>query len=471
MAEGENTDEQKREQKSFRDFCSVFDDSLFAGVKVEKGEPQFCFPRGYPDPRKGADPKDDAAKAKAESELKDDFFRLLRIIEEVKKNYGDKLPEEEKESFGFPIRACIAVLQYWLDFGYFMETETVYKKGLFGKISWPKTIKRIKPQVVKGKDGRYNIVYLDLISRLTRHNEDNLITLIHKYCVHYAAKTIGPLLGVSESELDPPELDFDYAVFSETLNEKISTTFNDRFLELFQAMKEIVEYLEEKSKEGGESADEPRYGVKSFAYAWELMVDRIFGNPPEETNKSDFNPHLKFVATGANDKNGESFGDEDERKKTDQSEAAEETHRSTLRPDTIMFDKGDCFILDSKYYKFGLVGKKEGLPGGDSITKQIAYAEYIDRRRPEFGCGKVYNAFILPYRVAAENAKLPGADTTIGRFDARFAGYIYGDWKDLNRPYHKIICILLDMKSAMRNYAPDKAAQQALAQMIRDAAK
>ncbi len=467
----QDEDKEKRAQKSFWDFCRSSDDSLslFAGVQIDKGkdgergEPQFCFPRGYQKPLE--------KNATTEAELKADFFRLLRIVDEVKANYGDKLSEEDRESIDFPIRACLAVLQYWLDFGFFMETETVYRKGLFGKISWPRTIKRVKPQVVKGSDGRHSVVYLDLISRLTRHSENNLITLIHKFCVHYAAKTVGPLLGVSESELDPPELDFDYAAFSETLNEKISTTFNDRFLELFQAMSEIVEYLEKKNATGGESADEVRYGLKSFAYAWEYMVDSIF----KSANASDYNPHLKFVATGAKDTNGESFGDEDERKKTDQSEAAEETHRSTLRPDTILFDKGDCFILDSKYYKYGLAGKKAYLPGGDSVTKQMAYAEYAMLKKSSLEIsGNIYNAFILPYCKTAENKEIPGKDEILGPFAARRVGYIYGDWKDQDDPklpYHKIACILLDMKSVMRNYAPNNAAQKALAQMIQAAVK
>ena len=452
---------QERLQMSFWDFCLVSNDSLFAGVQFDKSKdgkpatPRFCFPRGYQKPSERS--------SATEAELKADFFRLLHIIEDVKANYGDKLPEEEKAPFDFPIRACLAVLQYWLDFGYFMETETIYKKGLFGKINWPKTIKRVKPQVVKGADGRYSVIYLDLISRLSRHKEDCLITLIHKYCVHYAAKTVGPLLSVSESELDSPELDFDYAVFSETLNEKMSTTFNDRFLELFQAMKEIVEYLKEKSTESGESADELHYGLKSFAYAWEYMVDRIF----KTAEASDYNPHLKFVATDAKDQNGESFGDEDEKR----SEAAEETHRSTLRPDTIMVgDNGDCFVLDSKYYKYGLTGNKTDLPGGDSVPKQMAYAEYVEKKK-SVAAEHIYNAFILPFCAAAENGILPGNDENLCSFVARRVGYIYGDWKDKSRPSHKIVCILLDMKSVMRYYASSKDARKALAQMIREGAK
>lgn len=42
----------------------------------------------------------------------------------------------------------------------------------------------------------------------------------------------------------------------------------------------------------------------------------------------------------------------------------------------------------------------------------------------------------------------------------RYAGYIYGDWKqvpDAQHPYHKIACILLDVKSVMQNYVASGA--------------
>ena len=55
-----------------------------------------------------------------------------------------------------------------------------------------------------------------------------------------------------------------------------------------------------------------------------------------------------------------------------------------------------------------------------------------------------------------------------GLFKMCRAGYIYGDWKDRSKPYHKIACILLDMKSVMRNYANNSAAQSELAGVIGD---
>lgn len=86
----------------------------------------------------------------------------------------------------------------------------------------------------------------------------------------------------------------------------------------------------------------------------------------------------------------------------------------------------------------------------------------------------IYNAFIMPYCADAGKwdeiaavAELPRNDV----YAMKRVGYIYGDWKnvkDENRPYHKIHCILLDMKSVMRNYANNPAAQSELAGVIGD---
>ena len=75
----------------------------------------------------------------------------------------------------------------------------------------------------------------------------------------------------------------------------------------------------------------------------------------------------------------------------------------------------------------------------------------------------VYNAFIMPCCAEAE-----GASANSATFQMKRAGYIYGDWKDRSKPYHKIHCILLDMKSVMRNYANNLAAQDELAELIKN---
>ena len=446
---------------SFADFC-VYDawrssdekkDKSFVGIKIEDNRPKIYFPMGY----RASKPSEDVCKR--------DFYQLIAVLND--KSLQSYFSEEDlkKSQLDFPFYAYLSVLQYYLDFGYFVESETIYKKGFSGKISWQRTIKRIKPQVVKDEEGRHQVVYLNLITRKTSYREDNLITLVHKFCVKEAAQLIGPLYGISEDEVEEPELLFDYELFAEVIQDKIAATFNDKHLELFHAMLKMVRYLGNKENRGEDgSENEPLFGVNTFAPVWEAMVDKIFGKLPQGVAKDKFNPHLRW-----ND------GCRDE--KLDESEeeiVLNDPKRSTLRPDTIMVCGEGTFVLDSKYYKYGLTRFNSHLPGAESVCKQMAYAEYVEKMLGDPSTSlhfaqddtlSIYNAFIMPYCADAE-----GASASSATFQMKRVGYIYGDWKnvkDENRPYHKIHCILLDMKSVMRNYANNPTAQSELAGLIR----
>ena len=453
---------------SFADFC-VYDawcsgdekkDKSFVGIRIEDNQPKIYFPMGY----RASKPSEDVCKR--------DFYQLISVLND--KSLQSYFSEEDlkKSQLDFPFYAYLSVLQYYLDFGYFVESETIYKKGFSGKISWPRTVKRIKPQVVKDEEGHDQVVYLNLITRKTSYREDNLITLVHKFCVKESARLIGPLYGISENEVEEPELLFDYELFAEVIQDKIAATFNDKHLELFHAMLKMVRYLGNKENRGEDgSENEPLFGVNTFAPVWEAMVDKIFGKLPQGVAKDKFNPHLRW-----ND------GCRDE--KLDESEeeiVLNDPKRSTLRPDTIMVMGEGVYILDSKYYKYGLTGFNSHLPGAESVCKQMAYAEYVEKMlgdpstslhfaQDDTSPKRIYNAFIMPYCADAGKwdeiaavAELPRNDVYV----MKRVGYIYGDWKNRGQNYHKIHCILLDMKSVMRNYANNPAAQSELASLIR----
>ena len=281
-----------------------------------------------------------------------------------------------------------------------------------------------------------------------------------------SARQKGPLYGILENEVEEPELLFDYELFAEVIQDKIAATFNDKHLELFHAMLKMVRYLGNKENRGEDgSENEPLFGVNTFAPVWEAMVDKIFGKLPQGVAKDKFNPHLRW-----ND------GCRDE--KLDESEeeiVLNDPKRSTLRPDTIMVMGEGVYILDSKYYKYGLTRFNSHLPGAESVCKQMAYAEYVEKMLGDPSTSlhfaqddtlSIYNAFIMPCCADAE-----GASASSATFQMKRVGYIYGDWKnveDENRSYHKIACILLDMKSVMRNYANNPTAQSELAGVIGD---
>ena len=456
---------------SFADFC-VYDawcssdekkDKSFVGIKIENDRPKIYFPMGY----RASKPSEDICKQ--------DFYQLIAVLND--KSLQSYFTEEDlkKSQLDFPFYAYLSVLQYYLDFGYFVESETIYKKGFFGKISWPRTVKRIKPQVVKDEEGHDQVVYLNLITRKTSYREDNLITLVHKFCVKESARLIGPLYGISENEVEEPELLFDYELFAEIIQDKIAATFNDKHLELLHAILKMVRYLGNKENRGEDgSENEPLFGVNTFAPVWEAMVDKIFGKLPQGVAKDKFNPHCEW------DLNSRKPG--------------YENPNYAMRPDTIMWDEESnrLYVLDAKYYKFGVTGSASDLPSSGSICKQIAYAEYVETHwKKILGVDSIatpstslqndtqpkpiYNAFLLPYCFDADNSQLPPDDGFETRpCKMRFIGFCHGNWKNLDakpgeddyRPYHRIAGILLDVRSVMENYGASGKAQKTLAELL-----
>ena len=449
----------------------------FVGIRCEKSkedgalETSIIFPLGYF--------KDDTAlRELPEEELREYVVNLFTVLsdpslqEQIHQDSSISTFAEEHGESEFPMVSYLNVIRNFLDFGYLDEKEILYKKGANGKISWGRTIKAVRPVITENEQ---NLVYLDFIARKVSYNEDTLITQVHKFCVHDALVKLGFLFGIDPSE--EPQLDFDYDLFCNAIHSKLAKTFNDRDLRLLADLARIVEYLAGHKTEDGKTADDFYFGVNKFAPVWEAMVDRIFGKLPQGVTKDKFNPHLKFVVEGS--RNGDGFNYQDEDNK-------DEKHRSTLRPDTIMIkeipdqvgdDRIGVYILDSKYYKYGLTKSPAHLPGAESVCKQMAYAEYVETRLKEIPAFAgmtshgVYNAFIMPYCADAGKWDEIAAVATLPRNDVyamKRTGYIYGDWKDRSKPYHKIHCILLDMKSVMRNYANNLAAQDELAELIKN---
>ena len=434
----------------------------FVGIRCIKAndgryETRIDFPMGYF--------KDDASiSILSEENLRENVMNLFSVLSDadlmsnVREDSSIAANSDEAKETAFPMLAYLNVIRNYLDNGYITEREVEYKRKAHGKVNWNRTIKMTKPFIDEDES---NLVYLDLIARKVNYNEDCLITLVHKFCVHDALNRLGFLFGIEPTE--EPILDFEYELFCSAVNAKLSKTFNDRDLHLLSDLAKIIEFLAEHQTEDGINT-EYYFGVNKFAPVWEALIDRIFGTASREEKKNKYNPHLWFVAKNSNKPEGEKYQDEEEKDPDDA-----ESKRSSLRPDTIMVNGDNLFVLDSKYYKFGITHNKAHLPGAESVCKQMAYAEYVEKER-DFASDCIYNAFIMPYCVDAVDsiASLQNDDCATP-FGMKFEGYIYGDWKmvpDANRPYHKIACILLDVKSVMQNYTVSIDAQRELAKLI-----
>jgi hypothetical protein len=120
-------------------------------------------------------------------------------------------------------------------------------------------------------------------------------------------------------------------------------------------------------------------GVNRFEIVWEKLIDFLFGNE----DKTKYFPHAHWYIF----KNG----------------SVEES--SALEPDSIMKIDDKYYVLDAKYYQFGVTGDPNDLPATSSIQKQITYGKYIAEHYCKDSEDSVCNAFIMPFH-AADNEKI-----------------------------------------------------------------
>src|SRR5574344_143501 len=435
--------------------------SDFVGLAIKRDkdknlEAWATFPMGY-----GSEAK---THESVSPELRSEILLLVRTISGCKRLEGECVSQinSEKSKQNFPIASIIYLIEDFLDRGsYYTEKEKIAGRGLPGKISWSATIKRIKPIV-----SETGTAFLDFIVRKTRIKQDQLITELHKYCVRRAFEYLGFLYTSAMPEeglLTGDDIGKDGAYYSAFLEEKIAETHLEANAELFSQMKNLIDNSDCESELSAVT-----YGTTSFHVVWESMVDRVYGTI-EESEKKYVQPgsHWAFVDDSSKTRNN-----------------------AVLRPDTIMLTgKGPdkkCYILDSKYYSYDVLRKKDAeneseddedngqetvsahgsIPGTDSIQKQITYAEYIDKvltpaknpnqEKYKFNSDKIFNAFLLPGNLGDD--KPP-----------KYIGYAEAAWNvhAQNVKYRKIHGFRLDTKTLMRNHKQkDSEAIKILADVI-----
>ena len=424
---------------SLSDLCVYFDAEnsrdeetglvdKFVGLRFVDGKLSIHFPVGYTKPENADD-----------KQIRLDILNLISVLS----SFGT--PESllhqtdirlKSTQVTFPIHAYLFVINDFLNHGYYRSKEQIYKRTPSGKISWSRTIKQVRPQIANE-----NAVYLEFITHRTNHNEAELITLIHKFCVHESFCKLGFLFS-SFVPAKPPIV-FNKNFFTSILQAKIAHTFNESELLLFKNMLDIILYLDS-------SADKENFifGTNNFHHIWEQLVDSVYG----EKDKEKFYPKVYWHLNGS--KADFSFGNSEK--------------RNSLRPDTIMIQnrgkpEQKIFVLDSKYYQYGATKNPNHLPDSASVVKQLAYAEYIANpknksRLPSdiqqnLDSQKIYNAFIMPAFVnESQNIGFVSADYALPQ-----------DSEQTEKPYHKIYGILLDTRTLMHSHRPHNI--QAIAEL------
>ena len=380
-----------------RSKCSVNSNremDTFVGIRCYDGDISINFPMGY-------------HISEDDNELRKDILLLFATLSANTERKESELLKQggSFDKVEFPLQSYMYLIKDFFARGYYKEQEVLYKVGKAGKINWNRTIKNQKPYVQD-----MDVFYLDFITKKNSVKENELITLIHEYCVYESFERIGWLF--TKMMPKKPWIIKQERFFRSVLKEKISHTFNDKNRRLFRHMLAIIDY------EGDKTSDRNyRYGTYRFEYVWEKMIDKVFGIE----NKAEYFPKTTWYVNGNKYDN------------------------ASLEPDTIMIYGSNVYVLDAKYYKYGVTKKVWDLPESSSINKQITYGEYIaneNRFKKKYGENmQVFNAFLMPF----DSLKSKHLDNE----DMVKVGEAVSNWKDNSEEYQKIQGILIDVKTLM----------------------
>lgn len=390
-------------------------DDRFVGIRIDTDSATVCFPIGYDLPT------DDA-------QIRKDIRLLIHILAEFVAKDGhihSSNSESPLHSVDFPINAYMTVIEYYLSANgkYYTETDLTYKSTTNGSINWPRTIKNQTP-FIQNKDGFNSFAFTSFTVRLPKLNDTNIITQINKFCVYNAFTYLGWLYASHMPE--KPKSHPDVKTSITVIKNKLSALNDDKKKSLFKAMYDMLCYLNKQT-----SKKQICFGTENFEIIWEKLIDRAFG----VKNKDCFLPKSRWLLD---------YG------------YYKEKH--PLMPDTVMVLDGKYYVLDAKYYKYGLTGSPDHLPNGTSINKQITYGEYLEKYKG-ISEDSIFNAFIMPFNMAANIFEI---NEPIGNI-----GEAIGCWRHNKKYYERIQGIVLDIRHLMYCYSNKSVKEKiALAECI-----
>ncbi len=392
-----------------RDCClsSMEISDYFVGIRFMNGFPKVVFPHGYNLPE-------------SDEELRKEIILLLGVLQRFSDlRDGETTGLSGDNISSVPLSSYQYIIQDFLSHGYYTEKENRYIKSQKGKINWKRTIQ--KERAFMDAD---NAVYLNFQTKSNQINSDNLVSLIHEYCVYLSFRKFGWLYLHASFEPRKPVIPFNPDLFIGILLSSMSKTFNDHKKMLFYSMIQVIKDNEGKIVHESISLEDYSIGVDKFDPIWERLIDYTFG----EANKNEYFPHAKWYST----------------------EYKEIKKSSPLKEDTIMKLRDSIYILDGKYYKYGITNDVNHLPPTDSIQKQITYGTYVAETMKVVPKEQVYNAFILPFSKEPDENKY------------KFVGVGMADWEKYNSStmnYKYILGILLDTRWIINNYARHNIAE------------
>ena len=413
------------------EFKRSYEEDNFVGLKYKKDKINIYLPLGY-DSNAFRTEKELNAEQKVDLLLLLKTISLVKSTNNIKTDFGDDIGDNNE----IPFNSFIWIINDYFNNGLYQEIEKNYLQKSHGKINWKKTLNS-EHYFTNNSVSFINPFYESSIQKATQ------ITELNNYCLHKSVEYIGFLFGniiIPESTLIDGAVKNNIKYYMELINKELSRSFNDRKKMLLINMKRILEMSFDESFE-----NQSTYGTRKYEYVWEKMVNNTLGS---RIDISKFFPNAFWNIRG---------------------KKAEEDH-SKLRPDSIYIDKqsSKAYILDAKYYKYGITGNIIDLPHTDSIQKQITYGDHISNHYEIYGFEKnnIFNAFVLPFNKKSE--------PFITDNNMIYMGYANSAWRDKTRvlSHEKIALLLVDTKYMIDCfYQKEKADIKKLVELIEEANK
>ena len=400
MTSSINNDERVKLEIIYHKVTNKVDDS-FVGIRIRNDKVDFYYPETY-----------DFDNSSLEK-TRNDVLAILQTISIAKthSNANAKIESTFSKNEAIPLLSYLWVIKDYLQNGLYVNREMVFENNKRGKIDWKKTL---NGQLIISNG---NIIYSNIVVSV-KNELDNIIVQIHKYCVKKSFDILGWLFGINNSSFIemPPFQTKLKPLYIDALEKELKNTFNDAKKIMLNHMLSIIEGLSDD-----QNANEIVYGVDSYSYIFERMIDYIFGN----RDASKFNPSADWYLTI---ENYETFPSSD------------------LRPDTILVYENIAYVLDSKFYRFGYTFDKKDLPETSSIQKQITYGDFIKTNKIDDEIQKVRNAFILPYNKNSKN-NIYGLKKTI-----EYIGYSKPNYRQWLNEHEIIHAFLIDLKYVIETW-------------------
>ena len=385
-------------------------DDSFIGIKIKNNRIDFYYPETYS--------FDESSIEKS----REDVLAILQTISIAKTHSDSRIKVESSFSNNeaIPLLSYLWIIRDYMMNGFYVNREKVLKKNQRGKVDWKRTLNG-QPIISKG-----NVVYSDIVVSV-KNELDNIIVEIHKYCVKKSLDILGWLFGINSSNFIETKSFYKELknVYIDTLRKELSQTFDDEKKIRLSHMLSIIEGLS-----ADQNGNELVYGVDSYAYIYERMINSIFGN----RDATKFNPSANWFMKSNNYKTPFTSSD--------------------LRPDTILIKDNIAYVLDSKFYRYGYTGDTRDLPETTSIQKQITYGDFIKNNKMGDEIQKIRNAFILPYNKSSNKL---GLNRTL-----EYIGFSKTDYRRGAEDHEIIHAFLIDLKYVIetwnkRNHGNDVA--------------